>query len=502
MGRYTLLFLDTYVVDTGATGSKSSIIGTRHQHTAQYNTEQPVAKMEEEDRRPAGGAEEDRKPAAKKQKKISKNSSASAQKEEDPIDWRRKCIEKFHLQELPESCEDSKLISLSKSDDSTWKRYYKFRSLLQQVTKESDEDEDPEGEIGLLREFRDHMEEVAGEISCSWWKKHVMQTILDLCWEDEDLRTIEAQATIFSPLAIPHALRFQHRHHHRTRQSTVEFYCYWHFQLLRFDGKPIQSKSDAQVSIGDYVTLNHAQTFFKDLDDYGLKGSQSYLADNQMELLCNNGFLECPNVQEGPNGDSLWEAVQDIDVHNFTPTTVHRMRHWLRIADPSVLGRKADKKKPLLQLPNTFGFLRLLFASVGGADDFGTRKTGGASPGYTWFPNSDFLSHYDLTEHVSINWLDYQARLVSGALRPFDIYYQPYDPWKHKADWGERLLEAWDCDDEAEEKLKKLLEADETTEDIINAPKWVLWERAEKSASQGLPKAMLAQMMGLLMTNR
>jgi hypothetical protein len=457
--------------------------------------------MEEEDRDPAG-AEEDRKPAAKKRKKIAKT-SASGQKEEDPTDWRRKCIEKFHLQELPESCEDSKLISLSKSDDSTWKRYYEFRSLLQKEGKESDDDEDPEGDIGLLREFRNLMKGVADEISCPWWKKHVMQTILDSSWDDDDLRTVEVQATIFSPVAIPHALRFQHRHHNRSRLSSVEFYCYWHFQLLRFDGKPIQSKSDAQVSIGDYITLDHAKTFFKDLDHYGLKGSQSYLADDQMEVLCNNGLLECPNVQ-GPNGDNIWTAVEDIDVHNFTPTTVNRMRRWLRIADPSVFGRKAGRRKPPLLLLNDFEFLRLLFASVGGEDDFVTTKTGGSSPGYTWRPDSDFFRHYDLTEHVSTNWLDYQARLVSGALRPFDIYYQPYDPWKDKAEWGRRLLDEWDCG-ETEEELKKLglLEEDETMEDIANAPKWVLWERAEKSADQGLPKAMLAQMMGMLkMTNR
>ena len=74
----------------------------------------------------------------------------------------------------------------------------------------------------------------------------------------------------------------------------------------------------------------------------------------------------------------------------------------------------------------------------------------------------------------------YQARLVTGTLRPQDMFYEPYDVLERKSCWGINLLEEVEEDDEEEDGvLHGLMEEGEDWEDIRAVP-WVLWERAEK----------------------
>ena len=74
---------------------------------------------------------------------------------------------------------------------------------------------------------------------------------------------------------------------------------------------------------------------------------------------------------------------------------------------------------------------------------------------------------------TGLNWLEYQARLVAGALRPFDKYYVPYDTLEAKSEWGMKVLEV--CED------GQYNQGDDDL-DLSQAP-WMVWERAEKTSS-------------------
>ena len=78
----------------------------------------------------------------------------------------------------------------------------------------------------------------------------------------------------------------------------------------------------------------------------------------------------------------------------------------------------------------------------------------------------------DFEHFPGLYWLEYQARLVAGALRPQDKCYVPYVVLKAKSEWGRRVLQV--CEP------GKYNEIDD--EDLSEAP-WLVCEKAEKSCA-------------------
>ena len=122
------------------------------------------------------------------------------------------------------------------------------------------------------------------------------------------------------------------------------------------------------------------------------------------------------------------------------------------------------------QVLDEFAFLRLIFASYGTAD-FATLH---GDAGYIWSPDPDMRGEM-IAEGVmgedddaKLSWLEYQARLVSGAIRPRDKYYVPYDLLEAKSEWGRMVLEV--------SAPGKYAEDDE---DLSAAQSWLVWERAK-----------------------
>ena len=296
--------------------------------------------------------------------------------------WRQKCVAAFGLKPLPWA--NDGLTSLSQGDNETWKRYYDFRMKLEKDDEIIKEDEDCDGSVYLLHKYKDSLTHEVDRVGFEPWLQHTKQRIYDICWQDDIIRSVSTSATIFAPYVLPRALVLDHEYHCRTLYSSCELHCSWHFRLVRFDGEPH----------GDQVQKR------KRLDD-------------EFELLCSNGYKDPPQVKKRVR----WVPVEDIDVHNFTPNTVRRMREWLFGSHKSS------------QVLDDFAFLRLIFASCGTAD-FGPPQ---GHVGYTWSPDLDTLKEMIAKgflgedDDASLSWLEYQARLVSGALRPQDKYYVPYD---------------------------------------------------------------------------
>lgn len=364
--------------------------------------------------------------------------------------WRLRCKQDFELQEVPDDwCKSGKnkkrLDALSQANEETWRRYHDYRSRIakEHVLKEEDEAEmsvendDDGGNARVLRRMQHALEMEAHDVDFEPWLQHTFQSIDNLQWESysqNTIRSITTCVTVFSPFLLPHAVELQHTYHYRPRSSWCEFYCNWHFSLLRFDGKPN----------GDVTQQALAQRYPKDV----ILLNPTYVADEDMEVLCSNGYLDPPKTVE----EIDWIPIQNVDVHNFTPHTVLRIREWLFGSDKST------------QVLSDYDFLRLLFASFGTAK-FQPLLQGNI--GYVWSPNEDDDDDIDST--ISLNWLEYQARLVVGALRPQDKRYIPYDVEEAKAEWGRKVLQAcppgtYDIDD---------------NEDLSQTP-WLVWERAEK----------------------
>lgn len=439
-------------------------------------------------------------------------------KEPPSLSWRERCIQEFSLLPLPDewTANNDDLSNLSRGqpakmrfpfamspwgtaadndasskpsalDDVTWKRYHEFRTRLvqEQAKNEKNKDDDYEGYGELLNRcqeaFREELKRLYPEGSCCLdWQSHTIQKIEYCEWEydSDDLRGATYLSFIFSPYAIPHALKFKHHYYSRAYYRSLDFCCYWLFSMLRFDGEPG----------GDTVQRKLAWSW-PDEWDYRGPTQPVYLVDQEMEYLASNRYIDPPEVEGGE-----WIRVEDINVSNFTPVTVRRLREWL-------FGCSFHS----LAVMDNFSLLRLLLASCGSAG-FGTIK---GYVGYTWSPefrseeerqlqsigilrkidDIDDDDDDDVIFRLELNWLEYQARLVSGALRPQDTFYVPYNILKEKAEWGNNLIERAN-----QNILSGFLHEGEDLEDIRSVA-WVLWERAEEKQAFGGIMELMRNMM-------
>ena len=149
---------------------------------------------------------------------------------------------------------------------------------------------------------------------------------------------------------------------------------------------------------------------------------------DDMELLCSNRYLEMPTNEIG------WHPVEDMDTSKLNPAFLRRIRQWLF---GSYLSRT---------ILDDFQLLKYIFASCG-AVQFCTLE---GFVGYHWKATPDQVEEMldfglstketEQARNVGTNWLEYQCRLISGALRPMDHFYVPYDPRHHKGEWGKEVL--------------------------------------------------------------
>ena len=159
------------------------------------------------------------------------------------------------------------------------------------------------------------------------------------------------------------------------------------------------------------------------------------------------------------------QGMEQISVNNFTPLTVRRIKEWL-----------FGGFTPLSSGISDFSFVRLLFTCLA-TPDFQSLE---GDVGYSWSPSrSKFKEHTFVTpsddeessddEDDTVTWLEYQARLVTNALRETDFYFEPYDEKELKAMWGKDLLES------REDYQGKYKYKGKDHEVFWEAP-WLLWD--------------------------
>lgn len=283
------------------------------------------------------------------------------------MNWRDKCIQKFKLQPVPESWQDQ----VSRGSETAWERYYKYRTnLLRNNGSGSDDDDDDEGEVNLLRVWKEKLDELAREIfrpDKKWrYKWRTSLRAGNLNWQDyNELRSAEYYGHVWSPYAIPHAIHLEQRYHCRPRQTTVELAVAWGYKLQDFE-EP------------------------QDEDE-----------DEEFARICSNCYED----------EELRADV--IDVSNLNRNTVHRLRRFL-------FGTSNQSE----QICDDFSFLRLLFGSMGTFDNESLMR---CCIGYSWRPDQRKKMIEDgvigKDDYPEIFWLEYSMREAAGALRPIDNYY-------------------------------------------------------------------------------
>jgi hypothetical protein len=236
------------------------------------------------------------------------------------------------------------------------------------------------------------------------------------------------------------------------------------------------------VFLGDHLTEKLAELWPANgsFDANEKAFPQLYHADKEMEVLCSNSLKDPPDL--GGRGNKLWMTVENIDVSNFTPATITRIRQW-------ILGTSFS---PFL---SDFDFIKLLFASYG-CLDFDLDYYSRGNLGHHWEPNEGFGYHWTPSddvraqlkdmgepEHVSTCWLEYQARLAGGALRPCDRFYQPYNELDARSEWGVRVLEAIN---HGELDPELVLKDGQTLDDLCKIAPRLVWEHASQSSVDGI----------------
>ncbi|CAB9514661.1 expressed unknown protein [Seminavis robusta] len=305
--------------------------------------------------------------------------SQDAPQKEEAVSWMSKCVAEFKLNPIPTAwkCE------VPSSSETQWKRYYYYRKEKEQTFLEEtsvDRGGDDEAVKDLLAKWhsklRKEVLQCLGKDMCEKWLATI--SAKDLCWEDADeLRSATFEANVWSPFAMPHAIKLQHRYHHRARSRSVEFYATWAHSLLDF----------AELGKVDW------------------------------EELCSNCYED----------EELRMDV--IDTENLTRETVDGLRRFLHGTDD---GEKLDR-----ELFCNHDFMLLLFASMG-TIDYETIYCGDI--GYAWRPpfmDEEFCkamvdaevfeaAHYiqGLEDLSDVSWLDYGIREASGELGPMHNYYK------------------------------------------------------------------------------
>ena len=314
-------------------------------------------------------------PPPEKKLKTSNNNDAGAP---TTTSWRTKCIEKFNLQPAPKGWEKSVAIG---SEDA-WKRYYTYR-----VDKEKNDprnsssnyddsdDEDEDDEDNWQKEAMEMIMYTWAESESFGMGKLTSDCMLKGCkwqwtpqqpnleWEEEDkLRSADYYAHVWSPYAIPHAIKLTHSWYGKVGWSSYDLAVDWNYMLLDFEedvGKQKQKYVEICSNNYDVIkTKNLNKTTCNKLRKhlYGASTEQSKLvtcSDRDFWLLifgsmgshdkelmedakdCSLGYSWCPWKEDGMK-QKLFDEKANVndDVNGEAPTDIKkyspRWCSWLR----------------------------------------------------------------------------------------------------------------------------------------------------------------------------
>ena len=304
--------------------------------------------------------------------------------------WRQKCIDAFDLQPLPERwvSKDEHLGKLSEATDEVWKKYYEYRikHLPIEEKKAGSDDlrlsDEPsnEGVLACIKlELDCEVHAVKREMPTTETKDaaNLRSTLLetfskthtsqecDCAWDDGDNpRSADYFALVFSPFALPRALRLTHEYYNRAKYSSTEFRVEWTYKLMSF----------------------------------------GYSEEDDFKEICSNCFVDPSSPME------------KIKIKNLTKGLIDRLREW-------IFGLAEETSLVL----DDFYFSRLLFATCGSSGfntskgDIGYTWMAGNTPELQKLKKE----HGD--DFFMVNWLENRVRTICGALRPLDKHFVPYE---------------------------------------------------------------------------
>mmetsp|Transcript_17066 Transcript_17066/g.30998 ORF Transcript_17066/g.30998 Transcript_17066/m.30998 type:complete len:366 (+) Transcript_17066:69-1166(+) len=296
--------------------------------------------------------------------------------------WRTKSIERFSLQPVPTGWK----ASVAVGSEEAWKRYYNYRVDKEKNdprVEESDsdnydsdgnsipgDDDDDEGdwekeglksvlfswaEYGIMDESEKTMME-----GCQWQWTPQSPT---LQWEEEGkLRSADYYAHVWSPFAIPHAIKLSHSWYGKVGWDSYDLVTDWSYLLLDFE-EDIEHSKKTYVELCsnnyDVIKTSHLnKTTCGKLRKflYGANSKESKkvtCSDKDFLLLlfgsmgstdkdlmedakdCSLGYSWCPWKEEGMN-QKLFDAKApaDDDPNGEPPTALKgynpRWCSWLR----------------------------------------------------------------------------------------------------------------------------------------------------------------------------
>jgi len=337
-------------------------------------------------------------PPLEKKRKSSDGSAARS-----TSSWRDKSIEKFNLRPVPDGWKDSVAIGT----EDTWERYYMYRVGVEENgvrdddadgdgSGDDDDDDDDDdrfwnpkrGMDDVLFSWKFRMTERMTECmvdECLWqWTPQKP----DLEWEEEDkLRSANYNSHVWSPYAIPHAIKLSHSWYGKMKWSYYDLATDWQYMLIDFEGE----------------------------DEKDTKEGRMYVE------LCSNNY-------------------DVITTTNLNKTTCTRLRKFL-------YGTNSNDSKVVTCSDKNFWIL--LFGSMGSADNDLMEDSMNCTLGYSWCPWKNEAMKNQLFHEKApadddpngepptqlkgynprwCSWLRYRILDVSDSLGPISKHYKPPPP--------------------------------------------------------------------------
>ena len=268
--------------------------------------------------------------------------------------------------------------------EEAWKRYYECRSK-EEADSEADKD-DSDGSLTYLNEWKEAMADRIEKCMVEGINWHWTPWVGDLEWSDyNELREAEYFTDVWSPFAIPHAIKLFHRYFCAVGMNSISFHTMWSYHMVDFEDEDSVSEE-----------INYKK-------------------------LCSNHY-----------GDEELRA-DVINTSNLNEVTYRKLRKFL-------FGTSSEGSEAVTC--SAIDFWYLIFGSMGTTDlDLATDPKRG-DLGYKWRPTLDRkmrkklfdlkaregddeeVTTYDNYYPSGCSWLKHRVLEITGNLGPVTSHYQ------------------------------------------------------------------------------
>lgn len=323
-------------------------------------------------------------------------------------DWRGIAKSEFNLKPVPSTWSERARAEKARGTQDQWRLYGETRRKLEAERKDKElkaSDQPDEEDLIAWASAQDIVQKTLkstlglAEEDFVAWEKSLYFTVEDMCSEDGyEYRSFVIVATLFSPWLIPKAVDMSIEYCRRVQQSHFSFNCWFRMMGFRSNGKRLPN---GKVLLeGDKIHVS------------ALRRCKRQAHRRWRELLCRNYWESVPDDDDSLYGedDSSYDHVEEvINVNNFVPGTVCRIREWLL----------NDAIASQAQISN-YALMALLLAPT---------KLQGLDIGHSCDVAKAMIRHGFPKSNgrggTIVSWFDHQLHLATESLRPVDRFYTP-----------------------------------------------------------------------------